>query len=191
MGKQVLKLTSPLPPSVNHYLGWKCIIKNNRPMAVCYTTADAKRYQRLFIKYVKMEAQAQGWVKSSNKSQHYYMDCVYYFDRVDKDANNYFKCMADAITDSKAVWIDDAQLCERVQGIFYDPANPRIEITITEVDYIGVLQDTDEMRTLDVQCHSCSRDIKKCKVRKAALEGRVQSGVDKGICPKYSVRKFK
>lgn len=190
MGKQILKLISPIPPSVNHYLGWKCVIKKNRPVAVCYKTADSKRYQRLFIKYVKSQVEEQKWVKSPNKFQHYYMDCVYYFDRIDKDANNYFKCMADAITESKAVWIDDTQLCERVQGIFYDPVNPRIEITITEVDYVGVLETADELRTFEVQCHSCSRDIKKCKVRKAALEGRVQSGVEKGICPKFCVRKF-
>lgn len=191
MVKQVLKLVSPIPPSVNHYLGWKVVIKNNRPMAVSYKTADAKRYQRLFTKYVKMQVADQGWIKSKNRFQHYYMDCVYYFDRVDKDANNYFKCMADAITDSKVVWIDDTQLCERVQGIFYDPANPRIEITITEVDYVGVLADERELDTLDTQCHSCSRDIVKCKVRKAALEGRIQSGIDKGICPKFQVRQLK
>ena len=47
------------------------------------------------------------------------MDCIFYFDRVDKDANNSFKCLADAITDSESVWIDDTQLCERVQGIYF------------------------------------------------------------------------
>lgn len=190
MGKQVLNLVSPIPPSVNHYLGWRCIVKNNRPLAVCYTTPEAQRYQRLFVKYVKAEVQKQGWVKSKNKYQHYYMDCVYYFDRVDKDANNYFKCMADAITKSKAVWIDDTQLCERVQGIFYDATQPRVEITITEVGYFGVLRNADELRKLDIQCHSCARDLAKCKVRKTALEGRTCSGVIEGICPKYTVRKF-
>ena len=61
------------------------------------------------------------------------MDCIFYFPRIDMDANNYFKCMADAITDAKTVWIDDVQLCERVQRIFYNTENPRVEITIKEL----------------------------------------------------------
>lgn len=190
MNKQILKLTSPLPPSVNHYLGYRCVVKSNRPMVVAYKTPEAKRYQRAFMTYVKQEAEAQGWIKSKNKFQHYYMDCTYYFDRVDKDANNYFKCMADAITDSKKVWIDDTQLCERVQGVFYDPTNPRIEITITEVDYIGLLKDERELRMLDTQCNTCGRNINSCKVRKMALEGRVQCGVKSGVCPSFTKRNF-
>lgn len=191
MRRQVLKLTSPIPPSVNHYLGYRCVIKSNRPMVMPYKTAEAKQYQRNFTQYVKREVKAQGWVKSTNKSQHYYMDCVYYFNRVDMDANNYFKCMADAITDSKSVWNDDTQLCERVQGIFYDNVNPRIEITITEVDYIGVLQNEKELDLLDTQCNTCNRNIEKCKVRKAALEGRVHCDIRAGVCPKYLTRDLK
>lgn len=182
---QVLKLTSPMPPSVNHYLGYRSIVKNNRPMVVAYKTTEAKRYQKAFTAMVKEEAEKQGWVKSKNKRQHYYMDCVYYFDRVDKDANNYFKCMADAITDSKKVWIDDTQLCERVQGIFYDPANPRVEITIYEVEYMGVLMNRNEIRAFDAQCNSCRRKPKSCGIRKMAYEGRVKCGVKGGICPSF------
>lgn len=33
---QELKLTSPIAPSVNHYLGWRAILKNGKPMAVGY-----------------------------------------------------------------------------------------------------------------------------------------------------------
>lgn len=117
---QELKLTSPIAPSVNHYLGWRAILKNGKPMAVGYKKPEAIKYQKEFAKYVKTEAKKQNWIKSDDKSQHYYMDCIFYFDRVDKDANNSFKCLADAITDSESVWIDDTQLCERVQGIYYD-----------------------------------------------------------------------
>lgn len=185
---QELKLVSPLPPSVNHYLGSRCIIQHNKPVVVAYKTAEAKRYQRAFTQVVKQEAEKQGWVKSRNKFQHYYMDCVFYFNRIDMDANNYFKCMADAITDSKKVWIDDTQLCERVQGVFYDTENPRVEITIHEVDYIGVLRNEREYTIFDLQCNKCNKPKNKCSVRKNALEGRIKCGVVGGICPKY-VRK--
>ena len=107
----ILKLTSPICPSVNQYLGWRGIIKGGKPMAVSYKKTEAVKYQKKFSEYVKKEAKEQGWIKSDNKSQHYYMDCTFYFDRVDKDANNVFKCLADAITDSGSGWIDDTQLC--------------------------------------------------------------------------------
>ena len=180
-----LKFVSPIPPSVNHYLGSRCIVKHNKPVVVEYKTPEAKRYQKAFMEKVKEEAEKQGWVKSKNRFQHYYMDCVFYFNRIDMDANNYFKCMADAITDSKKVWIDDTQLCERVQGIFYDQRNPRVEITIHEVDYIGVLKNMNELTVFTAQCNQCYKKMKSCSTRKNALEGRVKCGVKGGICPDY------
>jgi Holliday junction resolvase RusA-like endonuclease len=100
------------------------MLKNGKPIAMSYKTTEASKYQKEFIKYVKEQVKLQGWVKSDNKFQHYYMDTYFYFPRTDMDANNYYKCLADAITDSEVVWIDDTQLCERVQSIFYDSQNP-------------------------------------------------------------------
>lgn len=42
----ILKLTSPLPPSVNHYTSVRTIMKNGRPMAMVYETKEAKDYKR-------------------------------------------------------------------------------------------------------------------------------------------------
>lgn len=182
---QTLKLISPISPSVNHYLGWRGIIKNGRPMAVSYKKPEATKYQKSFTKYVKEEVKKQGWIKSDNKFQHYYMDCIFYFDRVDKDANNAFKCLADAITDSGVVWIDDTQLCERVQGIFYDSQNPRIEITIHEVDYIGVFKNMSQLKHFESNCIECNRYKRNCSILQKAKEGRIQIEVSNGKCNKY------
>lgn len=56
---QELKLTSPIAPSVNHYLGWRAILKNGKPMAVGYKKPEAIKYQKEFAKYVKTEAKKQ------------------------------------------------------------------------------------------------------------------------------------
>lgn len=45
---QVLKLISPLPPSVNHYTSVRTIIKNGKPMAIVYETKEAKDYKRIY-----------------------------------------------------------------------------------------------------------------------------------------------
>lgn len=182
---QELKLVSPIAPSVNHYLGWRAILKSGKPMAMSYKKPEAIKYQKEFAEYVKKEVEKQGWVKSDNKFQHYYMDCIFYFDRVDKDANNSFKCLADAITDSGVVWIDDTQLCERVQGIYYDPENPRIEITIHEVDYVGVFDNTSQLEQFESRCIGCSRYKRNCSILQKAKEGRIQEEIIGLECSKY------
>lgn len=174
---QVLYLTSSIPPSVNHYLGYRAIIKNGKPMVMPYKKADAVKYQREFAEYVKEQAKTQSWIMSDNKSQHYYMDCVFYFDRTDKDANNCFKCMADAITDTECVWIDDTQLCERVQGIFYDADNPRVEVTIYPVDYYGIFHTMLDMKIFENKCETCKRHKRNCSILKKAKEGKIQNEI--------------
>lgn len=154
-------------------------------MAVSYKKPEALRYQKDFIKYIKTEVKKQGWIKSDNTFQHYYMDCIFYFDRTGKDCNNYFKCLADAITDSEVVWIDDTQLCERVQGIYYDSDNPRIEITIKKVDYIGVFDNTSQLESFETNCVGCNRYKRNCSLLKKAKEGRIQDEIKDGICSKF------
>lgn len=183
---QELKLISPISPSVNHYLGWRAILKNGKPMTMSYKKPEAIKYQKDFANYVKKEAKKQGWVKSNNKFQHYYMDCIFYFDRVDKDANNSFKCLADAITDSEAVWIDDTQLCERVQGIYYDSENPRIEITIHEVEYIGVFNNASQLEEFESNCIGCKRYKRNCSLLKKAIEGKIQANIHDNKCDNFS-----
>ena len=186
---QELKLVSPMAPSTNHYLGHRGIMKNGKPMSVTYKKPEAVKYQRDFANYVKKQAIEQGWIKSDNKAQHYYMDCVFYFDKMGQDANNAFKCLADAITDSGVVWIDDTQLCERVQGIFYDAENPRIEITIKEVDYIGVFENASQLAEFEANCVGCTRYKRNCSLLNKAKEGRIQEEIQNGICSKFKPNK--
>lgn len=185
VSNQKLKLISPIPPSVNHYLGIRAIMKNGKPFAMTYKKKEAVQYQQVFTKYVCDEVKKQGWIKSENKSQHYYMDCIFYFDRIDKDANNSYKVLADAITDAGCVWIDDTQLCERVQGIFYDSKNPRIEITIHPVDYIGIFDTVLQLEKFETNCVDCMRYKRNCSILQKAKEGRIQEEIIGDKCLKY------
>ena len=66
-----LKLISEIPPSVNHYLAYRAIMKNGKPMAMSYKTPDAIRYQNKFTKYVIRQVKEQKWPLKPNKTQHY------------------------------------------------------------------------------------------------------------------------
>lgn len=188
MGESVLRLISSVPPSVNHYLGYRATIgKNGKAIGMSYCTAEAKKYRKSFAEYVLEEVKNQGWELELNPKQHFYIDGYFYFPRIDMDANNYWKVAIDAITDTQAIWIDDNVVCERVQMIQYDSANPRVEFIIQPVSYIGIFNDAAQLEQFKRNnCIGCNRAKRNCSILAQALEGRVQAGIITGgsVCAK-------
>lgn len=185
-----LHLTTTLPPSVNHYLGTRVVLKNGKPMAMVYETKEAKDYKKKFKKYIEEQVDIQKWKSTMDKTQHYYCDCVFYFDRIDKDPNNYFKCSLDAITETQLVWVDDNVVCERVNRIYYDSNNPRIEIDIYPVNYVGIFDYYDNYMDFEDKCKNCIRYNRNCSLLRKAKEGRIQKEIsDNYVCEKYKEKK--
>lgn len=181
----VLKLTSSIPPSVNHYLAYRTVMKGGKPLSVSYKTAEAVKFNKEFSEYVLHEIEAQHWEIDPNKTQHFYVDAVFYFPRIDMDANNYWKVLLDTITDTQKIWLDDNVVCERVQGIFYDSANPRIELVIKPVDYIGVFQNASQLEEFTSRCIGCNRYTRNCSILNKAISGKIQEDIVSGVCAKY------
>jgi len=184
-----LKLVSPIPVSVNHYIKPRSFItwKGTTPIAnvTMYETAEAKAYKKKFKKYVEEQVKLQGYSSIPNKTQHFYVDCVFYFERTDQDPNNYFKLPLDSITETQLIWIDDNTTCERVNGIYYDSINPRIEIIIKPVDYIGLFPTVDHLNEFKKKCSTCTRNKRNCSILNKAIEGRIQEEIREGVCGKY------
>lgn len=187
--KSVLKLTSPIPPSVNHYLGWRAILKNGKPMAMSYETAEAKKYKKEFKKHIEEQVKLQNWNHEVNSTQHFYVDAIFYFDRVDKDTSNYDKCLLDAITETQLIWKDDNVACFRPNRIYYDSDNSRIELTIYPVDYIGIFDNKKQLDEFENKCKTCLRYKRNCSILKKAKEGRIQETIKNNICEKYKEMK--
>lgn len=181
-----LKLISPIPCSVNHYIKPRPFIMHGKPQVTMYETAEAKAYKKDFAKYIKEQVKQQGFDIEINKTQHFYVDCIFYFDRIDKDSNNYFKLLLDSITDSKCIWEDDNVVCERVNAIYYDAKNPRIEIEIYPVDYVGIFDNQEQLNVFTESCIGCKRYKEgKCSIYKKALEGRIQEEITNCTCSKF------
>ena len=180
-----LHLVSDIPPSVNHYLAYRAVIRNGKPMAVSYSTKESVDYKKYFSDYVMHEVENQGWNLPVNKDQHFYVDGVFYFPRKNMDANNYWKILLDAITDTQKIWADDNVVCERVQGIFYDSNNPRIELEIKPVEYIGVFNNTSQLVEFKTNCVGCSRYTRNCSILQSAIDGRVQDEIKDNKCSVY------
>lgn len=185
----ILKLISPIPVSVNHYIKPRAFIANGKPQVTLYETAEAKAYKKNFIKYVKEQVKEQEWILVPNKTQHFYIDCVFYFERIDQDPNNYFKLPLDAITDTQLIWLDDNTTLERVQGIFYDNKNPRIEMIIYPVDYIGIFPNQEHLGIFESNCIQCKRYKRNCNILIKAKEGRIQEEINDLQCNKFSLDK--
>jgi crossover junction endodeoxyribonuclease RusA len=163
-----LYLMSALPPSVNHYLGHRGVMRNGKPVSVSYITTEASKYKEQFKEYVIEQVDKQNWKLTPNKQQHFYVDTVFYFDKLNRDCNNYFKVMLDAITDTKRIWLDDNVVCERVQRIYYDADNPRIEIVIRPVEYIGVFDNASQLGEFESNCFGCTRYVRNCSILRNA-----------------------
>lgn len=175
---KVLKITSPLPPSVNHYTGIRIINKNGKNIPVVYETSEAKVYKRKFKHIIDEQVKLQGWDMEVNSTQHFYVDAVVFFDRIDRDASNYEKCLGDAITETKKIWNDDNVSMFRPARIYYDKNNPRIELTITPVEYIGIFDNQKHLSSFESKCKTCLRYKRNCKILKNAKEGRIQEEIN-------------
>ncbi len=186
-----LYLVSKIPPSVNHYLAYRAIMKNGRPMAMSYKTPEALKYRAEFANYVTQEVEEQKWTVPISDNKHIYVDAIFYFPRVDMDSSNYFKVMLDSITDTQKIWKDDNVACERVQAVYYDKNNPRIELHIHPVNYIGVFEDAPHYDAFASRCTDCARGTRNCSVRKKAAEGRIQEEVVNGVCTKFKRKELK
>lgn len=184
--KQVLKLVITDFISVNHYLAYRTILKNGKPMAMSYKTKEAKKFQEKFEEYIREQVKIQGWITDPNPMQHYYVDSYFYFPRVDMDANNYYKVNLDSITETGLIWKDDNVVCERVQRIMYDVKNPRIELIIYPVDYIGIFDNQEQLCGFEDKCKTCKRYSRNCSIFNKAKEGRIQEEInDDFVCSKY------
>lgn len=154
-------------------------------MAMSYCTKEAKTYKKEFTEYVKAEATRQGWDMVPNATQHFYVDAIFYFPRLDLDPNNYLKILLDSITDTQLIWLDDNVACERVQAVYYDSSNPRIELIVHPTDYIGIFENKPALDSFEQKCKSCTRYCRNCSILNKAKEGRIQEEIADGMCAKY------
>lgn len=180
-----LKLTvQGIPPSVNHYMGYRGVKKGKGCMVMAYTTAEAKKFKKEFSTYAKEQVELQNWNIEQTRDIHHYMDCIFYFDRTDKDEQNYMKVLCDTL--NGIAYIDDRNLLTRTHEVYYDSKNPRIEITIHPVKYRGIFRSEVDMINFETDCVDCKRYKNNCSILKKAKEGRIQEDIRDGVCSKFN-----
>ena len=82
------------------------------------------------------------------------------------------------------IWLDDNVVCERVQRIYYDSKNTRLELDIYPGDYIGIFDNISQLEKFESNCFGCSRYKRNCSILQKAKEGRIQDEIKNMICTK-------
>lgn len=185
MPKELYLTVRPFPPSVNHYLGYRAICKGKKGIVMPYTTAEAKKFKKEFIKYAKEQVKKQNWDKEQTRDKHYYMDCIFYFPRKDKDEQNYMKVLSDCL--NEIAYIDDKNILTRTHKVYYDTNDPRIELTIKPVEYVGIFPNQQQLHKFEDKCKTCKRYKRNCSILRKAKEGRIQKEIDSEFnCEKFN-----
>lgn len=191
--RQELKLESEIPISVNHYIKPRPYIQKmggkSIPRVTMYETAEAKLYKRKFAKHIKEQIALQGW-SLPDVNTFIVAEIEVYFPRVDMDSNNIWKLLLDTCTEC-GVWIDDNKVLERTNNIYYDPINPRVEITIYKSARVGIFKDEIAYNNFkDKFCNNCTRGSKNnCSIHKKMIESRIQEEANENTCSKFKQKK--
>ena len=158
-----------------------------------YLKREGKEYKSKVSKYVKEEVKKQKWDKLL-KGQYCYLDEVVYMNKAGRDTDNLKKLTQDSITMSDVVWEDDTYCLPRTNRVYIDKDNPRIELIITQVKFIGVFDNKRIMNDFISKCKTCNRYRKgSCGILKDSLDNKITKEVNKinnnFECNKYKEKK--
>lgn len=117
-----LKLSLPLPPSVNSmYVRTRGGGKK--------LTRKAEDYVRTSKALINLAIEEQYWLKPT-RTTWLYVDLVFFMpDRKVRDSHNMLKLLMDVM--QSTVYENDYFALPRIQSVEYDKGNPRVEVVVT------------------------------------------------------------
>lgn len=185
-----LKLTLPLPVSVNHYLGHRISGGRGKKFIHTYKTQEAISFERIAKPIILKEVQAQKWVKPSENT-YIRVEATWFFHKKGLDSSNMHKQVLDILQRCE-VYYNDNMVLECSKDYYIDAKNPRCEIVLSLMDKEGVFATKDDKkRFCTSNCHLCSKKKNNCTFFKKLLENRIieEIDLDKNICHKIKLKK--
>lgn len=187
-----LNLILPVPLSLNQlYIneyGWNPKKRMRTPTGRRILSKDGEKSKEELISKATEQMKDQEWDYDFTLDNYIYMDTIIYFNKKGRDDNNVYKLLCDSL--EKIAYDNDSRVLIRTQRILYDTENPRIEVKLHPVSYVGVFDSSDEYISFESKCKTCKRHKRNCSILKKAVEGRVQDDINKVnneyICDKYN-----
>jgi Endodeoxyribonuclease RusA len=190
-----LKITVPMPVSINKlYINeyqWQ-YDKNTKkkvrvPTGRRILSKEGRQVKARIQAEARLQMKGQDWDFEWTKENFIYQDAVIYFARRGSDDNNVYKLLNDSL--EGIVYDNDSRVLVRTQHIVYDPKNPRIELTLKPVDYIGIFKNKEMLNEFESKCQSCSRYRNgSCSILKDSISGTIREEVGNiynPVCSSY------
>lgn len=179
----MLKIISPIPPSVNNYLNYKvqraAVRPGSRPkmFVQSYKSEDSLVFEGEFFNIAKQAVNEQKWT-IPEKSKYVVVDCIFFFPKHGMDTNNHWKLPLDVLK-TAGVYFDDSKVLEHARRVYIDAKNPRMELHIYESDIIGIFDNEDELEKFKAfNCCLCKKNPNRCSTMTKALENRVTGDIN-------------
>jgi Holliday junction resolvase RusA-like endonuclease len=185
----------PVPTSINKlYINeyqWDARLKQRAPTGRRILSQDGRKVKARIQGQARVQLLGQEWDYEWTKENFVYQDTIFYFARRGTDDNNAFKLLNDSL--EGITYDNDSRVLVRTQHIVYDPKNPRIEVKIFPVDFIGIFQNRQVLLDFEYICESCSKYRKgSCSILKDSTNGTVREeigSINNPICTEFKTKK--
>ncbi|ALA47884.1 putative crossover junction endodeoxyribonuclease RusA [Brevibacillus phage Sundance] len=175
-----LKLTLPMPVSINKlYINeyqWDARLKMRVPTGRRILSKEGRQVKAKIQGQARVQTENQDWDFDWTKENFVYQDAVIFFARRGSDDNNIYKLLNDSL--EGIAYDNDSRVLVRTQHIVYDSKNPRIELTLVPVEFVGIFKNQEMLRDFQKVCESCSRYRKgSCSIIKNSIAGTVREEI--------------
>jgi Holliday junction resolvase RusA-like endonuclease len=187
-----LHLVLPLPISVNALYvlqyAYSKKYRMNMPTGRKILSEAGRKNKKEIQKSATSQMRNQKWNLEITKNHFIYQDIDVYFNRKNRDSDNILKLLNDSL--QGLVFHNDSKVLTRVQRVYYDYGNPRIECTYSVCEWLGIFDKTDEYEGFLDRCHSCKhyRD-NRCSILTDSVQGTIREEVEDKVCQKYVKKK--
>jgi len=187
-----LHLVLPLPISVNalYQLQYAYSKKYRRNMPTgrkILSEAGRKNKKEIRVSALS-QMRNQSWNLEITKNHYIYQDIDVYFNRKNRDSDNILKLLNDSL--QGVVYHNDSKVLTRIQRVYYDYDNPRIECTYSICDWLGIFDENSEYELFLNRCQSCRHYREnRCSILTDSVEGIIREEIENKVCQKYTKKK--
>lgn len=198
--KLKLELTLPVPTSINalyiNQFAFNPKTRKREMTGARILSKDGTKRKEEILFHATQQLANQEWDFEWTKDNFLYQDAIIYFDRRGRDADNIYKLLNDTL--EGIVYDNDSRVLVRTQKVLYDTKNPRVEITLTPVNYIGIFETQEEVDEFTNRCKSeggkgCSRYLNgRCNILTDSINGQVREeigSIDDPYCTEFKLKK--
>lgn len=192
-----LQLVLPIPTSINklyvNKYSFNPKTRRNEPTGARVLSNEGAKCKKLIQDKTMDQILYQNWDYNWTKTNYVYQDAIIFFGRKGRDDGNIYKLLNDAL--EKIAYENDSRVLIRTQRIVYDSKNPRLELTITPVDFVGIFDGNEEAKTFEEKCKTCTRYLEgRCSILVDSLDSYVREeigSIDNPECTKFKLKTTK